>query len=320
MSTNISKLIVTGLCLGYMTAALPQEYPTKPVTFVVALQPGTSSDTVARVLSPGLSAALGQPVVIENKPGANSLIGYEHVAKYAPPDGYTFALVIVGDLALLPVTAPASRLDVTKDLPPFIGLAEARYVLLTSATLPWRSLRDLLSEAKANPGKLNFGAATVSTRLPLASVVREAGVDVVMIPFPAGPLFTQAIISATVDLGILSEGTALSLGDRVRVLAVTGKTRSASLPDVPTLAELGFPNIQGLALTLNVRAGTPKTVRDKLYDAARKTLERPEVKASLTRARFELVADQSAETAEKRLSDEVKFFADVASKTGFKPD
>jgi tripartite-type tricarboxylate transporter receptor subunit TctC len=325
MSTNgtaqrMRRLVVAALCAGWAVLATAQEYPTRPVTFVVALQPGTSSDTVARLLAPAMSAALGQTVLIENKPGANSLIGYENVARQAPADGYTFALVIIGDLALLPVTVPSSRLDVTRDLPPFIGLAEARYVLVTAATKPWRTLSDMLAEAKANPGKLNFSASTISTRLPLASVARDAGVDVVMVPFPAGPFFQQAVIAGTVDLGIFSEGTALSLGEKVRPLAVTGSTRSASLPNVPTLAELGFPNVQGLALTLNVRAGTPKAVRDKLYDAARAALDRPEVKAGLARARFEILSDPSPEVALKRLTQEAAFFADVAAKTGFKPD
>src|SRR5262249_39209609 len=152
------------------------------------------------------------------------------------------------------------------------------------------------------------------------SVARDAGINTIMVPYPAGPVFTQAIVGGTVHLGINSEGTALGLADRVRILAVTGRNRSSSLPNVPTLAELGFPNIQGLALSLNTRSGTPKEATDKLYAAAKAALDRQEVKSFFAKARFEVMADPSPQTAAKRLNDEATFFADIAAKTGFKPD
>lgn len=300
--------------------ATAQEFPSKVIRIVVANAAGTSPDIVARIMAEEMSKVLGQSIIVENRPGANMVIGYEHVAKSVPADGYTVALVYPTALATLPVTVKNLRFDPLKDLVPVIGLGEGRLLIMSSNQRPWKTFKDFVDGAKANPGKLNYGSPSTAVRLTTEALIRGIPINVTHIPFSAAAAYYQAIATGEVDMGLVAVSTANTFKERTRILAVTGATRLKEYPDAPTFAELGLAQVSGLSFTLNVPVGTPKAATDKLYAAAATALKKPEVRARFAAIQLEMFEDNSAAATAKRLADEGKFVADVATKIGIKPE
>lgn len=312
--------LLAGIALGSLAiGAMAQGFPNRPLRIIVPNTPGSSSDNTVRFMSPEFAKHLGQPVIVENRPGANSIIGSEYVAKQLPADGYTLLLVSVTGLASLPVTAKDLRFDPLNDLPPVIGLTDARFVWGISSTLPWKSFAEQVAAARASPGKLNWGSGDAATRLLAEAVIRELALDVVYIPYPTPAPFTRAVIGGEIQMSITAESAIASAGERYRILAVTGTRRQAPLLDVPTFAELGFPRIPGLGWSLNVRAGTPKAEVDKLYAAASQALKDTDVVSRYEKLRME-VNDQPPPVAARRLADTARLFAEMARKVGLQPE
>ena len=154
----LSCSTVLALCCAPQAAA--QEYPNRVIRIVITYAAGGVPDIVARIVAPEMSKVLGQPVIIENKPGADTVIGFDHVARLSPADGYTVVAAMVQGLASLPLLTKDLRFDAIKDLPPFIDLTDSRLVFGSAASYPWRSLNELMANARANPGKLNYGVAS----------------------------------------------------------------------------------------------------------------------------------------------------------------
>lgn len=300
------------------TNAGAQEFPSKPIRYIVPYSPGTGQDIIARVLAPEMSKTLGQALVVENRTGANTLIGYEYVAKQVPADGYTIAAVLVTDLATLPVTAKELRFDPVKDLPPIIGLAEGRFVIGSASDQPWKSFAEMVTNIRANPGKLNYGSASVIGRLSMEAVLRDAELNVVFVPYANGAAYVKALITGEVQMGFIAAVAAKTQGDKYRVLAITGEQRDPAMGNVPTFSELGYPQLRGLSHSINAPAGIPKVAFDKLYAAAAKALKEPEVRTRLSNLQLE-IAEQSPELATKRFADEARYLADVARKAGIQP-
>lgn len=314
-----------GLCalalvaLVAATTAAAQTYPAGLIRLVVPNSPGSVQDVVARILAPEMAKSLGQPIVVDNKAGGRGLIGLDYVAKQMPPDGYTLLSVTAANLATLPVTVKDLGFDPLRDLPPVAGLVETRFAFGSAAKEPWKSFRELVAHAKAHPGKLNYGSPAPAVRLPTEAILHGAGIDVVLVPYAgAGPYF-QALVAGEVQMGLINEPQAISFGDRFRVLAVTGERRSESFRDVPTFAELGYPQIRGLYYSFNVRAGTPKAIVDRLHAAASQALAQPEVKARFVKLQME-VLNEPPDAAVRRLADEARLFAGIAKTIGFQPD
>lgn len=312
-------LVMLTSMLGGVTASA-QDYPSKPIRLIVPSTPGTTSDVTARILAPSLSNILGQPVVVENRAGAQMIAAFEYVARQMPADGYTLVAASPTNLVMLPLTVKNLRFDPLKDLPPVIGLVETRLALGSSATLPWKSFGEMVSHAKANPGKLNFGASSSSVRLPMEMIIRKAGLDIVHIPYTGGGAYLQALASgADIHMGFLSEASAFNLGERFRLLAVTGAKRNPKIPDVPTFGELGFRQIPGLPYSLNVRAGTPVPIMQKLFAAASQALQQPEVRALYEKNNF-VIMNEGAETAARTLAEQAAIFGEVAGQVGLRPE
>jgi tripartite-type tricarboxylate transporter receptor subunit TctC len=314
----ISMLLSGAICSLGLQTAYAQEFPTRPLRLVVATTPGQTPDTLARTMALELPKFLGQPVLVENKPGAASLIGYEYVAKQVPADGYTFGIVLVPDLATMPFTVKELRFDPLKDLRPFIGLVEVRLAFGSSTTLPWKSLAELAAYGKANPGKLNYGASLASIRLLTEAVIRDLGMNVVHVPYTAGGPYLQALLAAEIQMGFIAEAPAMSLAEKFRTLAVTGEQRAPGLPAVPTFAELGYPRIRGVSYSLNVPAATPRPIIDRLHAAASRALQEPTARAQFEKMRLSVVGG-TPESASARLAEEAKTFAEVARQVGIQP-
>ena len=319
-SRVVVALLVGGVFAAGTLSARAQDYPNKPIRFVVAGAPGVAPDIVARLLAAELSTSIGQQVVVENKPGAGQLIGFEYVAKQVPADGYTLLLTDVSALALLPVIAKGLRFDPLKDLPPVIGFAEGRLLLAMSSQLPWKTFNELVAHLKANPGKLNYGASAPANRFPTIAVLRGLSLDATYVGFSNGGAYMQAIIGGTVQMGTISEGTATVGGEKLRILAITGEQRHpTTYRDVPTFAEVGLPGIPGLTYAVNVPLGTPEPVIGRIYAAASRALQSPDAKARFAKVGWDVI-DRKPDAIAKMIAEQGRFFADVAKKAGIQPE
>jgi len=208
---------ILGLFVSFL--AIAQDFPSRPVRLLVAAAAGASADIVARVLAPEMSKPLGKPIVVENRPGAGYVVGLEYVVNQ-PADGYLITLVPLDILASLPVAVKELRFNPLKDIPPFIGLAESRWVLGSSSQLPWKSFGELIAKIRENPGKYNWGATTYLGRLLTEVVLQDKGLNAVHIPYAgaAGAGFTQALMNGSeLQFGMHTEGAAAGGGDRFRV-------------------------------------------------------------------------------------------------------
>ena len=312
-----SRVVAVVLAVSGVVAAVTafaQEYPNRAIRIVVPSTPGVPQDIIARVAAPEMSKMLGQPIFIENKPGADQVIGLDFVNKQ-PADGYTLVLVAVGSLVTLPILAKDLRFDPLKDFPPVTTMAEGRYVIGSSASKPWKTFQELLAQAKANPGKLNFGASNNSVRMLAEAITRGNGLGVVYVPYSQASAYLNAMVSGEVDMGVLAESATLSFGDRFRTLAVTGSQRRAPLLDVPTFTELGMPQIPSTSYSMNVATGTPKAVVDKVYAATLHAMQQQGFRDQMAKMYMVVIAD-TTEAAAKKLSDDARFYADIAKKIG----
>jgi tripartite-type tricarboxylate transporter receptor subunit TctC len=320
MRQSIKAVLVLSMLAALAGGAAAQNYPAKPIRIVVPQTPGSILDMVARVMAPEMSKRLGQPIFVENRAGANHIIGYETVAVQSPADGYSIAMVSVPALAILPSIARNLRFDPTRDLPPFVGVVEGRQVVGSPVNAPWKTLREMVAVVKANPGKFNHGAATAVTRLPQEALLFITGMDMVYVPYSSTATLQPAFLRGDVHMGFQGESSAVSYGDKFRVLAVTGTTRTGRFPDAPTFQELGIDGMPGLEYSLNLRAGTPPAIVDRLQSAATQVLQQSEVRALFAKNMYDVVPDTSAKAAARRFEDQVKLFGDVAKRIGLQPE
>lgn len=313
-------MAVAFACVALAGHAHAQAFPSKPIRFIVPEQPGGSPDTAARAMAPEISKLLGQPVVIEYKPGAGQLIGLEYVAKNVPADGYTVLMASATNLAILPVTTKDLRFDPLKDLPPVIWIGDGNLLLVSPAKMPWKSVQELIAYAKANPGKVNFGSPNAIVRLASESFVAGTGIQAMLVPYSSSGVFFQALAAGEdLHFGFVSIASALTLGDRIKILAQTGDKRRPLFQDAPTFNELGLPQIRGLSWTLNVPAATPAPVIEKLHAATSAVLKNPNVRASLEKMQLDVV-DRPPDAAARALADNARQFAEIAKSIGYKAE
>jgi tripartite-type tricarboxylate transporter receptor subunit TctC len=262
-----------------------QGWPDKPIKLIVSFAPGGVHDTLSRVLQPRLTEALGQPIVIENRPGAGGNIAAEAVAKSAP-DGYTF-LVASEAIATNEYLYPGMAYDPYKDLAPVAKLADYPMALIANPSVPADNVKGLIALAKAKPGSLSYGSAGIGASGHLAGELFNsvAGVDMVHVPYKGGAPALTDLVAGRIQVMFLSVSlSAPQLKEgKIKVLAVTGDKRSDKLPDVPTTAEQGFPGVQALLFSsLLVPAATPTAIVRRMNAEVVKALRAPEVVARLT--------------------------------------
>src|SRR2546428_2207846 len=240
-------------CMAGMACALglqAQTYRFRPIGLIVRSPPGGSSDSVARVVVQKFSEGLGQPVVIENRPGVGGLVGSEAVAK-AAPDGYTLLLGSVSSLAVAPHMFANPKIDPAKNFAAIAPIMSSPLTVIARPTLPVNSIADLVALARSKPGALNYGAAGVGTHVYLTAELfkKLAGVDALHVPFQGGAPTMTALLAGNIDYKFDVVNTTLSQAraGKVKVLAVASAKRIPLLPDVPTLAESGFPGFDATA-------------------------------------------------------------------------
>ena len=262
-----------------------QPYPTKPIRIVVPFPAGGTTDVLARAAAQKLTETLGQPAVVDNRPGAGGNIGAELVAK-SSPDGYTLLMGTVGTHAINPGLYPKLPYDHVKDFAPVILVAGVPNVLVINPALPVNSVQELIAYAKANPGKLNFASSGNGTSIHLSAELFKtmAGVQMTHVPYKGSAPALQDLVGGQVQLMFdnLPSSLALIKGGKLKALAVTSSARAAALPDVPTIAESGLPGFEASSwFGLLAPAGTPPPVIAKLNGEIAKWLATPEAKEKL---------------------------------------
>jgi tripartite-type tricarboxylate transporter receptor subunit TctC len=257
-------------------------YPSKPIKLVIPFPPGGPTDVMGRVVAKILSDKLGESVVVENKPGAGGNLGTDAVAK-ALADGYTIGLAAVSSLAIAPSLYPKLPYDVKKDFTPITRVGITKGAIVAHPSVPFNDIKGLVAYAKANPGKLSYGSSGVGTANHLAGEMLEAtaGIDMVHVPYKGTAPLTQDLLGGQVPMSV--ESSLTSAGPNVKegklkAIAIISGTRSPLLPDVPTVAEQGYPGFDvPIWFGLVGPAGLPKDITAKLNQAVIEGLKAPEV-------------------------------------------
>lgn len=265
----LQALTTCAAALAWPALAQADTWPARPIRMIVPFPAGSSPDLIARIVTEKLAAVLGQPVVVENRPGAGGNIGTGLVAK-AAPDGYTLLFTINGPLVTAPSLYRHLSYDPMKQLAPVTLVATSPNVLVVDARLPVHSVREFVALAKSKPGVLNYGSVGngSAAHLAMEQLKAMAGIDLQHVPYAGFPQITTAMVGGQVQAGFMVPAIAMPLvtAGKLRLLAVTSSGRTGVLPSVPTVAESGYPGFEAISWqAILAPAGTPAPVVDRLY-------------------------------------------------------
>ena len=311
MKFPLRTLAVALLGLATAVPALAQTYPTKPIRLIVPYAAGGGTDISARAIAQHLSESLGQPVIVDNKPGAGTLLGTALVAK-AAPDGYTLVYGSVTHTIAPALYKEKMPFDAEKDFTAVAQIAIFPFVFLVNSSSSLTTVKDLIAQAKANPGKLNYASVGNGTGTNLSGEMFKllTATSIVHVPYNGSSPALNALLGSQVDLAISDTPPAIPHinGGTLRALAVTTPKRASSLPNVPTLAEAGAPGFEFTSWWgVFGPAGMPPAVVQKLNQEFAKALQKPDVKARLASFSAEPVSNSPAEFAAIVKSEIAKF-------------
>lgn len=301
--------------------AAAQDWPAKPVRMVVPFAPGGVTDLVSRIMAQGLSTELGQPVVVENRAGASGITGADITAK-ADADGYTIMMGNISTLAINAAVFAQLPYDPQKSFQAVSMVARQPLVVAVNPNVPANSLQELVELARSKPGELNFGSAGASLQLAVESFNQAADIKMTHVPYKgSGPAMTDLVAGhVQVLFDAFSSLYPFIKEGRMRGLAITSAERSALAPELPTLAELGFPNIEVTSWQgIVVPAGTPPAVVTRLNEAINKVLASPETREQLV-ARGVEASPSTPDEMSAFAAKEMQRWKDVAKKAGIKPE
>lgn len=311
------SVLVPAVAVGLATGqALAQSYPNKPITFIVPYGPGTGNDIIARIVSHKVGESWSQPMVVDNRSGAAGAIGTELAAK-APPDGHT--ILIASTSQILNAFISKVRYHILKDFTPVVVPGTLPYLLAVPNASPAMSIKDLVAQAKAMPGKFNYAGSFGSVSHFMGEMLKSAGgIDIALITYKGTPDAIADVIANRVQIWFttMATGTPLAKANKVRVLGVAGKKRAAVLPEVPTMAEAGFPTLDvSASFYILAPAATPKPIVAALNREIVKALATQEVKDKLGAAGVEL-SSTTPEKASTLLKNEVAGWGKVVKESG----
>ncbi|MEA3192155.1 MAG: hypothetical protein QOD26_488 [Betaproteobacteria bacterium] len=310
------------LCgLALLGAAQAQDYPNKPIRIVVGYAAGGGNDIIVRVMQPEMQKGLGQPVIVENKPGAQSIIAAETVARSAP-DGYTLLMGPSGPMTINPATYSKLPYDAQRDFTPISMICEFPLLVTVDARLPIRSVKELIAFAKANPGKANYASSAGIFQISTEMFNQRTGSKFVMIPYKSSGESVQALISGNVALTIVDPPPAtgpLKAGT-IRALAVTSTKRHPSWPDLPTMAEAGVPDMEVPVWTaFFAPARTPPAIVARLQKEIARAVQTAEVRERFGQMGLDPVGG-SAEDLARRVKLDIEKWTAVAKAANLKND
>jgi tripartite-type tricarboxylate transporter receptor subunit TctC len=313
-------LAACSLLLGN-ACAVAQAFPAKPIRVIIPFGPGGPSDFLARTVGQKLTEALGQQLLIDNRGGANGIVGSELAAK-APPDGYTLVLATNGTHGINASLFPKLPYDTVRDFAPITRLGHAPYLLVAHPSLPVRSVKELIALAKARPGEMAWSAGGSPSQLGAELFKRTAKINVVVVPYKGNAPAVTAVISGEVQLvfgGIAQSAPQVKAG-RLRALGVASRQRSPVVPEVPTVHESGLPNFEaGAWYGLLAPGGTPRPIIDRLHTEIVRVLRLPEIQQRLRGEAFEIPADTPDQFAAV-IRAELAKWAPIVRESGVRPD
>ena len=322
MSDRVRRALVT-LLIGLSVtpgALAQQEFPSRQIRFLVPYPPGGANDTVARILAGRIADNTGQPVIVDNRPGASGAIAGEALAR-ADPDGYT---VMIDQSSI--VMNPALRtmkFDVREDLAPVTLAANMIHLLAVNAALPAASLSQLVEHARKNPGSLNYSSPGSGSpqHVIMEMVARGGGFEATHVPYKGGAPAMMAVVANEVQMTLITVSTGLGQirAGKARALAVLGPSRSASLPDVPTFAELGYKDLPTPWIGIFAPGKTPPPLLRRLNEEFLKALKSPDVRAKLEELGFQTIGSSAAEFR-TFISSEHQLYSKVIREAGIKPE
>jgi tripartite-type tricarboxylate transporter receptor subunit TctC len=318
---TVNRLALLAALLPLSTAAQQASYPSKPVRIIASQAPGGGIDAVCRIVAPKLSEALGQTVIVDNRPGANGSVAGELTAK-APPDGYT--LVLSSPLISLSPSLYSKLNYEQKDLAPVSQVAIIQNVMLVHPSVPAKTLKDLVQIARANPGKLNYGSGGVGTTTHLAPelFMSMTKTKLVHVPYKGSGLALIGLISGQVDVLVMAVPAAepqIKAG-KARALAIVSEKRASPLPNVPTAKEEGFPNfVVDIWYGILAPAHTPQPIVSRLNSEINKALATPDLKERLLGAGIQ-PAGGTPEQFASFIRSETQRYAIVIKDAGIKPE
>ena len=322
MRTLSAAVLAATASLVAPAAALAQNYPDKPIRMVLPFPPGGVTDLLARALAEKLSPRLGQPVIIDNRPGAGTILASDLVAR-APADGYTL-LLAASSLGTAPLLYDKVSYDAIKSFAPVTQVASVVHVLVVNQHLPMKSVADLIAYAKANPGKLNYASTGSGTSTHLEGELLKSMANIFMVHIPykgSGPALTDVVggqVGVMID-ALGSSGPFIKSG-KLRALAVTTAKRSPSIPELPTVAESGLPGYEAMPwLGIVAPAGTPQPIIDRLYREIAEILKEPELRERFKGWGLDIIGNSPAEFS-SFLRRDIDQWAKVISSAKIKAD
>jgi tripartite-type tricarboxylate transporter receptor subunit TctC len=316
-------LALTLAALPDATPAMAQSYPNRPIKLVVPFGPGGPTDVSARIVAQIVQSALGQSVVIENRPGAGGALGSKSVAG-AEPDGYTLLIGTSATLGVVPALTKNPGYDPIKSFAPVAKVADSTLVLVAPADFPASTVADLIAYAKANPGKLSYASAGIGNQTQLLAELfkAKAGIDVLHVPYKSGAEMVTAILGGQVQMAFPDASILISLirDRKLKALAVTSANRHRELPDVPTMVESGIPDfVMTFWSGVVAPAGTPSDIVDRLNAAINEGMASVAVRESLAKVGAETKPGSPHDFADFILS-ETRTWSAVAKLAGLGPD
>jgi tripartite-type tricarboxylate transporter receptor subunit TctC len=317
-----AAIVALGFAVAVIDLSFAQPYPNKLIKLILPYTPGSPNDVLARLVVPHVSSRLGQTVVIDNRPGGGTLIGANAVMT-AEPDGYTLLYSNSPTHLIAPLINKTFTYDPLKDFVPIATIGSSFNVMVIASTLPAKSLPDFIAYARANPGKLNFGFGQGTQPQLVGEMFKlAAGVNIASIPYRGGAQAVTDMLGGQIHMNIGTLSTLLPLirAGKVRAVAITSTTRTADLPDVPTMAESGLPNVTSVTYYgILGPVGMAADVVDRLNSEVNESLKSSELKASMMKLGFEPRSGSPRDFA-ALLASEMQKWAPIVKATGFQMD
>jgi tripartite-type tricarboxylate transporter receptor subunit TctC len=322
MKKLIERIIIgASILLGLAEPSSAQTYPTRSITMIVPFAPGGPADVLGRLIGQKLGEELGQQVVIDNRPGANTIIGAQAVAK-AKPDGYTLLLAIDGTLVMNPFLYSKLSYDPFKDFDPIALVADVPSVLEANIKVPVNSVKDVIELAKMKPGELNVGVSTPTSQVTASLFNMMAGINLTQVPYKGGTTQITGILAGDIQLGMESANVAIPLwrDNKIKILGMTGGKRLSIAPEIPTVGET-LPGFDlGIWQSVVAPAGTPKEIVARLYASLARVMANGEVRQKLLAVGIEPTISKSPEEFAAFIKSQAETREKVIKAVGMKLD
>ena len=311
--------LAAALLLAFAAPSSAQSYPNRPITLIVPFAPGGPADVLGRLVGQKMSEDLGQQVVIDNRSGANTIVGAQFVAR-AQPDGYTILLAIDGTLVMNPFLYAKLAYDPFRDFDPVSLIALVPSAITANIKTPVNTLKDIIDAEKAKPGTFQIGVSTPTSQVAIGLLNSLAGTNMTMVPYRGGTTQITSLLAGDIPIGHESVNVALPLyrDNKIKIIALTGQKRLGLAPEIPLIAET-FPGFDlGIWQSVVVPKGTPKPVVDRLFASLQKAMASQEVRDRLTAAGIEPTISKSPEDFGAFIKAQAEVREKVIKATGMK--